>query len=151
MNKISINTLISKILKNNTLLINVIEFFGLLVIGVALYGSSVYIIEEIDEVVLMGVLIFLVVLSFPLLTAWALLYEDKKDLQKIIRMLNWCLIIFWIVGSVFVFIFKFPKGWIFFGAIFFALPGWINIRALNRLINSDKNLKSRRRARHKSI
>lgn len=149
MNNISINDFMSKILKNNILLANIIGFFGLLLVGWVLYGNIL--LEESDDILLLGTILCIVVISFPALTAWALFQEDQKILQKIMRGVNFLLIIFWIAGAIYVVRMNLPKNLIFFGVIFIALPGWVNIKALSKLINSDKNLKPRRRVRHNSI
>jgi hypothetical protein len=100
MNNISINDFMSKILKNNILLANIIGFFGLLLVGWVLYGNIL--LEESDDILLLGTILCIGVISFPALTAWALFQEDQKILQKIMRGVNFLLIIFWIAGAIYV-------------------------------------------------
>ena len=138
------NDLIKNIFKNNIVLINIVETCGIIVLGAALYAN--WLVEEAaDEVILLGAGLCLILASLPAATALALLQLDKRKLQKVMRAVNWCLIIFWVIGAVWVVAMRFPKSWIFYGAVFLALPGWVNIRALNVVINGQKKVKLRRR------
>lgn len=137
------NDLIKNIFKNNIVLINIVEACGIIFLGLALYSN--WLIEEAaDEVILLGAGLCLVLASLPALTAWALLQQGQYKLQKVMRAVNWGLILFWLIEVVLVVAMHFPKSWIVYGAVFLVLPGWINIRALSLVINGREKVKQRR-------
>ena len=139
------DNLIKSIFKNNTVLINIIEACGIILLGAALFDDLLA--GQAGEIILLSAGLYLIILSLPTVTALALLQQDREKLQKLMHAANWCLIILWVIAAVFVLTMKFPKSWIVIGAIFFALPAWINIRALSLVIKGEKNVKQRRRGR----
>ena len=135
--------LLKAIFKSNTALMNLVAALGILYVGWILQDDLLA--EQTQEGVWLIVGLYFVLLSLPAFTALALIQQKQRTLQWVTLGANGCLVVLWLVASLWIVAMHMPKSWLLVGAVFFVVPGWLNIRALRRAIKTGANPPQRRR------
>ena len=129
--------LLKAIFKSNTALMNLVAALGILYVGWILQDDLL--VEQTQEGVWLIVGLYFVLLILPALTALALIRQDQQKLQWVMRVANGTLVVLWLAACVWIVLMHFPKSWIVMGAVFVAVPGWLNVRALSQCLKLATN------------